>query len=118
MRNMILSAMVFLAGCGGDASVVKTASNSPIGKAVVVKPNANARDKGQIMLVFDHGDGKWESPLFLEAFRGVVLDELPEVYYEGKLDDGARWKVKVEDGPAAGRTGNVYKNQVDLMPIK
>jgi hypothetical protein len=48
----------------------------------------------------------------------VILDDLPEEYVDGKLDNGARWLVKVEDGPAAGKTVAVYKRLVDLMPVK
>jgi hypothetical protein len=70
------------------------------------------------MLVTPDMENNWFAPIDVESFRCVILDDLPEEYVDGKLDNGARWLVKVEDGPAAGKTVAVYKRLVDLMPVK
>jgi hypothetical protein len=122
MRNVLLVAAVLVAGCSEPrspgAKPAASASQSWIGRAVIVKPNKKSQTPGMIMVFTPDHKTSWFAPMDVEAFRAVVLDELPEEYVDGKLEDSARWVVKVEDGPAEGKTVGVYKYKVDLIPVK
>jgi len=119
-RTILTAALIAFTGCDEPRThqPKPAAAASWIGKAVIVKPGKESHKPGLIMAVTPDMKNNWFAPLDLEAFRAVVLDELPEVYFEGKLDDHARWLVKVEDGPASGKTVAVYKHRVDLIPIR
>lgn len=112
MKHVILAALVFVAGCGGSDG------GSMIGKTVIVKPNDTNTEKGRVMLAPQEGEANWFTPFTVEAFRAVVIDEKPEAYHKGRLDDFARWIVKAEDGPAAGKVVTVQKPRVDLIPVE
>jgi len=121
MRRTILTvALIAFAGCDEPrtAQPRPAAAASWIGKAVIVKPGKESTTDGRVMIVPPKITDDFFASYEVEAFRAVVLDELPEVYFEGKLDDHARWLVKVEDGPASGKTVAVYKHRVDLIPIR
>ena len=113
MRSAILAGLVFVAGCGGSES-----AEGMIGRAVMVVPNERNPKPGIVFALPVSAGTDGSAVIACEAFRGVILGELPETYYEGKLDDFAKWVVRAEDGPAAGVVVTVRKPCVDLVRVK
>lgn len=109
MRNAILAGLIIVAGCGGSDG------GAMIGKSFIFKPNT---DNGRTIVTPKSAGMDFTQSMEVEAFRGVILDQMPEEFYKGKLDAHARWVVKAEDGPAKGRVVTVWKPQVDLIPAQ
>jgi len=121
MRNVLLAAVVLVSGCSEPKTVTTkpaAAAASWIGKAVIVKPGKDSISSGLVMVAPPGDSSEFFAASEIQAFRGVILDETPDVYHEGRIDDWARWLVKVEDGQFAGRVVTVVKKRVDLMPVK
>lgn len=115
MRNVILAAMVFVAGCGGSDG------GAMIGKTVIVSPSDEGRKQhdGFVLAVNPVRDPNDMSffPKSLPSFRAVVVDEIPVIETsEGPYP--ARWIVKPDETECRGMTIGVWKKDVVITPVK
>lgn len=109
MRKAMISIVLALAGCGAD---------SMIGQTVIVTSAEPSKMQGMVLIVDPARDFDRFPPVFVEPFRGVVVEEVPVTDKGTDNELPERWQLKIEDGEARGRVVDVFKRGVKLTAVR